>query len=58
MDDDVRALRTRATVGSGSEVSRVKAADMVTRTIGLDDVNEAFRAMQAGEVLRGVITHA
>lgn len=28
---------------------------MVTRTVGLDDVEEAFRAMEAGEVIRSVI---
>jgi hypothetical protein len=28
----------------------------VSRTVGLDDVNEAFRAMEAGEVIRSVIT--
>jgi S-(hydroxymethyl)glutathione dehydrogenase / alcohol dehydrogenase len=40
------------------ETGRLDIADMVTRTIGLDDVNEAFRAMQAGEVIRSVITHS
>jgi S-(hydroxymethyl)glutathione dehydrogenase/alcohol dehydrogenase len=39
------------------ETGRLDIADMVSRTIGLDDVNEAFRAMQAGEVIRSVITH-
>jgi Zn-dependent alcohol dehydrogenase len=28
---------------------------MVSRHIHLEDVNEAFRAMQAGEVIRSVI---
>jgi Zn-dependent alcohol dehydrogenase len=28
---------------------------MVSRTIKLDEVNEAFRAMEAGEVIRSVI---
>jgi len=28
---------------------------MVSRRIGLDEVNDAFRAMQAGEVIRSVI---
>ena len=37
---------------------RLEIADMVSRRIGLEDVNEAFRAMQAGEVIRSVITHA
>jgi S-(hydroxymethyl)glutathione dehydrogenase / alcohol dehydrogenase len=39
------------------ETGRLDLADMVSRTIGLDDVNDAFRAMQAGEVIRSVITH-
>ena len=29
---------------------------MVSRTSHLDEVNDAFRAMQAGEVIRSVIT--
>lgn len=28
---------------------------MITRRVGLDDVEEAFRAMEAGEVIRSVI---
>jgi Zn-dependent alcohol dehydrogenase len=28
---------------------------MVSRRIGLDDINDAFRAMEAGEVVRSVI---
>ncbi len=39
------------------ETGRLDIADMVSRTIGLDEVNDAFRAMQAGEVIRSVITH-
>jgi S-(hydroxymethyl)glutathione dehydrogenase / alcohol dehydrogenase len=39
------------------ESGRLDLADMVSATIGLDDVNDAFRAMQAGEVIRSVITH-
>ena len=39
------------------ETGRLDLADMVSRRIGLDDVNDAFRAMQAGEVIRSVITH-
>jgi S-(hydroxymethyl)glutathione dehydrogenase/alcohol dehydrogenase len=35
----------------------VDAAGMVTRRIGLDDVNDAFRAMEAGEVARSVIVY-
>jgi S-(hydroxymethyl)glutathione dehydrogenase/alcohol dehydrogenase len=38
------------------ETGRLDTADMVSRTIKLDDVNEAFRAMEAGEVIRSVIT--
>ena len=28
---------------------------MVSRTIKLDEINDAFKAMQAGEVIRSVI---
>ena len=38
------------------ETGRLDTAAMVSRTVGLDDVNEAFRAMEAGEVIRSVIT--
>lgn len=38
------------------ETGRLDTASMVSRTIKLDDVNEAFRAMEAGEVIRSVIT--
>jgi Zn-dependent alcohol dehydrogenase len=30
---------------------------MISRRIALDDVNDAFRAMQAGEVIRSVIDY-
>jgi S-(hydroxymethyl)glutathione dehydrogenase/alcohol dehydrogenase len=33
----------------------VDAEGMVSRRIGLDDINDAFRAMEAGEVVRSVI---
>jgi S-(hydroxymethyl)glutathione dehydrogenase/alcohol dehydrogenase len=33
----------------------IDAEGMVSRRIGLDDINDAFRAMQAGEVVRSVI---
>ena len=33
----------------------IDAASMVSRRIGLDDINDAFRAMEAGEVVRSVI---
>ncbi|HEX5094723.1 MAG TPA: Zn-dependent alcohol dehydrogenase [Acidimicrobiia bacterium] len=38
------------------ETGRLDTSSMVSRTIGLEDVNEAFRAMEAGEVIRSVIT--
>jgi S-(hydroxymethyl)glutathione dehydrogenase / alcohol dehydrogenase len=34
---------------------RIKLDELITRRYGLDDVNEAFRAMEAGEVARGVL---
>ncbi|MGE5595382.1 MAG: Zn-dependent alcohol dehydrogenase [Hyphomicrobiales bacterium] len=34
---------------------RLKLDEMITRTGGLEDVNEAFRAMKAGEVARTVL---
>ena len=37
------------------ETGRLDTESMVSRTIGLDDVNDAFRAMDAGEVIRSVI---
>ncbi|HEX8804379.1 MAG TPA: Zn-dependent alcohol dehydrogenase [Acidimicrobiales bacterium] len=36
---------------------RLKLEELVTREIGVGDVNEAFSAMQAGEVARSLITH-
>jgi len=38
------------------ETGRLDTGAMVSRTIKLDEVNEAFRAMEAGEVIRSVIT--
>jgi S-(hydroxymethyl)glutathione dehydrogenase/alcohol dehydrogenase len=38
------------------ETGRLDTADMVTRKVALADVNEGFRAMEAGEVIRSVIT--
>jgi len=35
---------------------RLKLDEMITRTGGLEDLNEAFRAMKAGEVTRTVLT--
>jgi S-(hydroxymethyl)glutathione dehydrogenase/alcohol dehydrogenase len=37
---------------------RLNLDDMVSRTMPLDDVNESFRAMEAGEVTRSVLTFA
>jgi S-(hydroxymethyl)glutathione dehydrogenase/alcohol dehydrogenase len=37
------------------ETGRLDTSSMVSRTIKLDDVNDAFRAMEAGEVIRSVI---
>jgi S-(hydroxymethyl)glutathione dehydrogenase/alcohol dehydrogenase len=37
------------------ETGRLDLATMVSRRIALDEVNEAFRAMEAGEVIRSVI---
>lgn len=36
----------------------IDAASMVTRRIGLDEIDDAFRAMSAGEVLRSVVVMA
>ena len=38
------------------ETGRLDTSAMVSRTIKLDDVNDAFRAMENGEVIRSVIT--
>src|SRR5882757_977814 len=37
------------------ESGRLDTSTMVSRTIKLDEVNDAFRAMEAGEVIRSVI---
>ena len=37
------------------ETGRLDTSSMVSRKIKLDEVNEAFRAMEAGEVIRSVI---
>jgi S-(hydroxymethyl)glutathione dehydrogenase/alcohol dehydrogenase len=34
---------------------RLALDDLISRTLRLDDINEAFRAMKAGEVARQVI---
>ena len=38
------------------ETGRLDTSSMVSRTIGLDGVNDAFDAMEKGEVIRSVIT--
>jgi S-(hydroxymethyl)glutathione dehydrogenase/alcohol dehydrogenase len=38
------------------ETGRLDTADMVSKTIKLDEVNDAFDAMERGEVIRSVIT--
>jgi len=38
-----------------AETGRLDLASLITRRIGLDDLNDAFRAMEAGEVIRSVI---
>src|SRR5947209_5633836 len=38
-----------------TETGRLDLGSMVSRRIALDEVNDAFRAMQAGEVIRSVI---
>ena len=37
------------------KVGKLDLEGMITRRMKLDDVNEAFRAMQAGEVVRSVL---
>jgi S-(hydroxymethyl)glutathione dehydrogenase/alcohol dehydrogenase len=37
------------------ETGRLDIGAMVSRRITLDEVNDAFRAMEAGEVIRSVI---
>lgn len=34
---------------------RIKLDELITRRFGLDEINEAFRAMEAGEVARGIL---
>lgn len=40
------------------EAGQLDLGAMVSRVIDLEDVNDAFRAMQAGEVIRSVISYA
>jgi S-(hydroxymethyl)glutathione dehydrogenase/alcohol dehydrogenase len=37
------------------EAGRLNLSDMVTRRMGLDDVNEALAAIDAGETIRSVL---
>jgi Zn-dependent alcohol dehydrogenase len=36
---------------------KLKLEELVSREIGVDGVNDAFAAMQSGEVARSLITH-
>ena len=36
---------------------KLKLEELISREIGVDGVNEAFDAMQAGEVARSLIEH-
>lgn len=40
------------------ESGKLDLSDMVTKTIVLDDINEGFRAMKDGEVIRSVIVNS
>ncbi|MGH9187580.1 MAG: Zn-dependent alcohol dehydrogenase [Acidimicrobiales bacterium] len=40
------------------EKGELKLDELISRTIGIDEVNEAFKAMEAGEVARSVIEYA
>ena len=37
---------------------KLKLDELISRRIDLDDVNDAFRAMEAGEVARSVIQYS
>lgn len=37
------------------EADKLDLTSLVTRRVGLDEINEAFRAMRAGEVIRSVV---
>lgn len=41
-----------------AESGQLDLGAMVSRTIGIDEINDAFRAMQAGEVIRTVVSYA
>jgi S-(hydroxymethyl)glutathione dehydrogenase/alcohol dehydrogenase len=36
----------------------LKLEELISREIGVEDVNDAFKAMESGEVARSVIEHA
>jgi Zn-dependent alcohol dehydrogenase len=36
---------------------KLKLDELISRRIGVDEVNDAFRAMEAGEVARSVINY-
>jgi len=38
-----------------AETGRLDLGSMVSRRIGIEEVNDAFRAMEAGEVIRSII---
>ena len=48
-----RAEAARATTSEG----KLKLDELISRTISLDDVNDAFKAMKPGEVARSVIEY-
>ena len=56
--NSVRSLCAKASIVYADliETGRLDTGSMVSRTIKLDEVNEAFRAMEAGEVTRTVLT--
>ena len=37
------------------QAGKLKIDELITRRYGLEDANEAFRALAAGELARGVI---
>jgi S-(hydroxymethyl)glutathione dehydrogenase/alcohol dehydrogenase len=37
---------------------KIKLDELITRRYALDEINEAFRAMEAGEVARSILTLA
>lgn len=43
-------------VASFPENGRLKLDELISRRIGLDDINEGFVALKKGEVVRAVIT--